>query len=242
MGFGLLFIGYFLTVMNIPILGAFGTVVRIFGVLLTIAAILKLKNYNNAFNISLVGAFAMFVMSLLLFAVGIDNTLFEYMIVTDKFFSPYAITVIGYVDQGVTFVFNSLLLWAIYCIAKETEAKKIAVNSIRNFIFVCAYAFVYAISFLPFSGIRSAKQEFAVITWILYFVWIIFNLLLLFSCYANICDESDVEMEKRPSRFEFVNKFNDKFEKHNRDARDADAAYRREKAEKREARRKRKNK
>ena len=35
--------------------------------------------------------------------------------------------------------------------------------------------------------------------------WILV-LYMLFSCYAKICDSSDVEMKQKPSRFDFVNK------------------------------------
>ena len=238
MGFGLLFIGYFLTMINSPIFGLFGTVIRVGGCALMLCAAVKLGKYNKAFNLTFIGAVLMAVISAVLLAVNVDDFLYSNLITSDKLFSDFAKNVIGYTEQGVSFVFNSLLLWAILKIAKETEAKKISIAAIRNYIFVCAYYLMYVISFLPFSGIRAAQSEFAVITWILYFVWIGLNLFLLFNCYATICDENDVDMERKPSKFEFVNKFRDEFERKSQKAREADMLYRQEKRQKRENRRK----
>ncbi len=238
MGFGLLFIGYFLTMINSPIFGLFGTLIRVGGCALLLCAAVKLGKYNKAFNLTLVGAVLMTAMSAVLLAINIDGFLYSNLITPDKLFSDLAKTVIGYTEQGVSFVFNSFLLWGILKISKETEAKKITVAAIRNYIFVCAYYLMYVISFLPFSGIQSAQSEFAVITWILYFVWIGLNLFLLFNCYATICDEDDLEMERKPSKFAFVNKFRDEFERKSQKAREADALYRQEKRQKREDKRK----
>lgn len=238
MGFGLLFIGYFLTMINSPIFGLFGTLIRAGGCALMICAAVKLGKYNKAFDLTFIGAILMAAMSAVLIAINIDGLLYNSLITSDKLFSDFAKTVVGYVEQGISFVFNSFLLWGILKISKETEVKKITVAAIRNYIFVCAYYLLYVISFLPFNGIRSAQSEFAVITWILYFVWIGLNLFLLFNCYATICDEDDLEMERKPSKFDFVNKFRDEFDKKSQKAREADMLYRQERRQKREDRRK----
>ena len=68
---------------------------------------------------------------------------------------------------------------------------------------------------------------------ILYFVWIIFNLVLIYSCYARICDESDVDMEQKPSRFAFVNKMRAESEERSRAAAERQAKYKEEKRKKR---------
>lgn len=242
MGFGWLFIGYFLTVMNVPVFGIIGTLVRIVGISVIFMAILKLRKYDSSFNMTLVGAIILSVSSLALLTVGIHDLLFKYLIIDHRIISEGAKTVIGYVDQAMTAVFNALLLWGIFKIAKETEVKKISNASIRNFIFVCCYVFVYALSFLPTKGIQSAQYEFALITWVLYFVCIILNLILVFSCYANICDEDDVEMERKPSRMPLVNYIYEEQERRAQRAKADNEAYRKEKEKRREERKKRRNK
>ena len=239
MGFGWLFIGYFFTVMNMQMFGIAGTLVRIFGLMLMAFAILKLRRYNSAFNITLIGILGMLCVSVLVFTISIDKLLFNNLIISSRFFSSTAESVIEYSGQAVSFAFNASLLWGVFKIAKETEVDKISNNAIRNFIFFCMYYFVYALSFVPTEGIKSAKAEFALIAWILYFACSILNIVLLFSCYARICDEADLEMERKPSRFEFVNRFREKQDRRSEQARLADEAYRKERRERR-AQRKRK--
>ncbi len=242
MGFGLLFIGYFLTMINSPILGLWGTLTRLCGCAVMICASVKLKKYNKAFDLTLIGSVLMAIMTCVLLVINVDDFLFDNLIVTGKLFSDVAKTVIGYIEQGVSFVFNSFLLWGVFQIARETEVKKITTAAIRNYIFICAYYVIYLVSFLPFVGIQSARSDFALILWILYFVWIGLNIWLLFDCYARICDEDDVDMERKPSKIPFVNKLRDEFEERSRKAREADAMFKQEKRARREEKRKGKKK
>ena len=213
MGFGLLFIGYFMTVLNIPMLGIFGTLIRIVGCTVMLYSFVKLRKYSEGFGLSVVGAGLMLLMSAVLLFVNVHDLLFNSLIIQDKIVTDFGKTVIGYTEQGITFLFTSALLWGFFSIGRETEDRKIVVGAIRNFIFEIIYVLLYLASFLPFSGIQSAKSEFAVITWILYFICIGFNLFLIFSAYAQICDEDDVEMDKRTASIPFLNGFIDKFEK-----------------------------
>ena len=238
MGFGLLFIGYFMTVLNIPMLGMFGTLIRACGCAITLCALLKLKKYCRAFDISVIGAVLMLIMSAVLLFVNVDGFLYDNLFTQSRIVTDFGKTVIGYVEQGVSFVFISLLLWGIFNIARETEAKKVLVGVIRNYIFTCAYYLIYVLSFLPFSGIRTAKEEFAVIAWILYFVCIGFNLFLIFSAYIYICDEDDVEMDKRNINIPVLNSFMDAFEKKAQKAKEEDRRYKQEKQAKRKEKRK----
>ncbi len=244
MGFGLLFIGYFLTMLNfmtmfnIPILGMLGALIRIGGCAIMLCAVMKLRRYCKAFDLSLIGVALMTAMSAVLLWIGVEGFLYDNLLVQNKLFTDFGKTVIGYIEQGISFVFNSLLLWGIFKIARETEAKKLIGGAIRNYIFICGYYIVYLLSFLPFSGIRAAREEFALITWILYLVWIVLQLYLIFSSYAQICDEDDVEMDKRPINIPVLNKFMDAFEKKAQKAKEEDTRYRQEKKRKREEKKK----
>jgi len=242
MGFGLLFIGYFMTVMNVPVLGIFGTIIRIIGCAVMLCGVLSLRRYNRAFDLALIGIALVGAVSFVALGANIDDALYENLLTKNRFFSDTAKNIVGYVDQGMTFVFNSFLLWAVRSIAKETEATKISNSAVRNYIFICAYYLVYLVSFLPFAGIQSAQHEFALIAWILYFVWIALNIILLFNCYAMICDESDVEMEPKASKFAFINWIREETERRGRKAREADALYREQKRQIKEQKRKRRKK
>lgn len=242
MGFGWLFIGYFLTVMNIPALEIVGTIIRIAGCALTVYGLLSLRNYNKAFNLSLVGAVIMGVMSLLLLFLNIDDILFTTMLTENHLFSESVKTAIGYADQGVWFVYYSLLLWGIFSIAKDTEDKKVLVGVIRNYIFICTYYGLYLLSFLPLEHIKAMKADFARVLWVLYLVNIGLSLFLLFTCYARICDEDDVDMDKKTVRIPIITALQEETERRSRKAREADALYRMEKQKRREEKRKERKK
>ncbi len=242
MGFGLLFIGYFITMVNGPLFGLLGTLVRLGGCALMIYAAVKLRAYNRAFDLTVIGAAIMAAMTLVLIAINADSMLYDSLLIKNKLFSDNTKNIIGYAEQGVSFVFNSLLLWGIFKISKETDVKKISVGAVRNYIFIAAYYVIYLISVLPFGVIQSVRSEFAVVLWILYFTWIGLNAWLLFDCYARICDESDVEMEKKSSSIPFVNKLQEEFDKRSQKAREADALYRQERKMKKEEKKKRRKK
>ena len=78
----------------------------------------------------------------------------------------------------------------------------------------------------------SSFRKMILIAWIVYFVWIILNFMLIFSCYVKICDESDVEMERKPSRFAFVNRFRTEMDRRQEKAIEESLAYRKSKQEK----------
>ena len=67
----------------------------------------------------------------------------------------------------------------------------------------------------------------------------ILNLILIGQCYANICDEKDLEMKRKKSRFAWVNRFYEELERKEEKARAETVAYQKEKLEKRNKRKKR---
>jgi hypothetical protein len=69
-------------------------------------------------------------------------------------------------------------------------------------------------------------QLLSLIAFLLQFAWAIFNLINLFTCYMYICPEGDEEMERRPSRFGFVNDMRDKMDERDRLSREREAAAR----------------
>ena len=66
---------------------------------------------------------------------------------------------------------------------------------------------------MPTDAIRAFLEKTALPAWVLILniLILVLNVLMLFSAYTKICDESDVEMKQKPSRFEFVNKMRGSF-------------------------------
>ena len=221
MGFGLLFIGYF--VANLMTLNPMGAIFRILGYGIILLSIFKLRKYHRAFDFSVFTTVGMLLVS----AAAI---LAE--------FSIFNKNTVGYILEGASFVFHAFLLYAIFKIAKETEVKKLSDASIRNFIFISAYYLVSVLGYLPFAVIQRVQGELKIVSVLLFFAYLFLDMLLIGQCYANICDEKDADMQRKPSRFAFVNRFREEFDRREEKARAESEAYRKEKMEKRMQRRK----
>ena len=136
-------------------------------------------------------------------------------------------------------LFHAFLLYAIFQISKETGVKKLSDASVRNFVFICFYNLVSLLDYLPIPAFDTVQGEMKIISIILYFSYMLLNLLLFGQCYANICDEKDAEMNRKASRFAWVNSFREEFDRREEKARKETEAYRKEKQEKRKQRKKR---
>ena len=231
MGFGLLFVGYF--AVTFLTLNAAGFLIRLLGYGIILRAVSKLRQYHRAFGYAWWGSVLMLLVSAALAFAGVTEWLYDALLISERVMSDGAITALGYVEQASSFVFHALLLWAIRQIALETEVGKIAVSAVRNFVFICIYEVVYLIGILPVEAIRNFSARLGLMALLIYFVWAVLNLILFGSCYAHICDENDVEMERKPSRFDFVNRFREKNERRAEKAAAEMREYRKQRMEKR---------
>ena len=210
MGFGWLFIGYFIaTLMSINIAGSF---IRIVGYGIIFFAASKLNKYNRTFTYLQIVTVLMLGVSLLISVSNVCGFLYDEMLIERNIFSEKFDLIMGFIEMCVSLVFNGVMLYSIHAIAVETQVNKIAVNSIRNFIFICLYFVLNVVAYLPFGFVDEYVSILSLPVLLLYFVCIILNLILIYSCYARICDENDTEMDRKPSRFAFINRMRAKME------------------------------
>lgn len=202
MGFGLLFIGYFAASLG------FVSVLRLAGYMLTTYSAKKLKQYNTAFGafeiasgVMVVASFVSTVLDLLGLMMG------------EGFVGETFISVVRNAEILLACACNIVMLWSIRQIALETEERKISTGAVRNAVFVIIYAAAYLISLLPFEFTKYLSLPLILVQ----LLWVLLNLWLVFSCYAKICDESDVNMERKPSRFAFINKMREQSEARQRE-------------------------
>lgn len=215
MGFGLLFLGYFATtMMSIPLSRMLpidlGGIVKLVGYILIIIAAKKLSDYSEGFMklipssclMALISAFEGFLDVTVFLS---QNQIAEFPFSNALIYLNDAKTV-DYVSFVATIYFIAALCLAIKQIAHDTDIKKIEISATRNFVFYCIFFIVQAVSFMPFEWVEVYKPVFVAALLIIELLCWILNLFMLFTCYAKICDSSDVEMKQKPSRFEFVNK------------------------------------
>ena len=204
MGFGILFLGYCITyIISLPI----GVPARLVGYLIMIMGCRKLSEYSDRFKLTTYSAILLSVTSAMQSVALVFDFLYQNLLLQSDPIPQAIDSVLKYADIALVLVFHILLLLGIRSLAKETEVDKIEAASIRNLFFVCLYFFLIVFSYIPLPIKEAFNKYLGLPLFLLNLAWIILNVILIFKCYANICDESDVEMEQKPSRFEFVNKY-----------------------------------
>ena len=205
MGFGLLLMGYFLgMVMSLNIFGAF---FRLAGFALAAYAARKLSDYHKGFSFLTLASMLSVAVSVLGAISSLSAFLYDNMIISEKLIGDGLATAFGYARYGAELVFTVALCVAISLIAKETGEIKLRYVAIRNLALYCVYFVLQIICWLPHEYVGTLLQITALpaVAQLAGFALILLNLLMIFSCYRRICDESDVDMPQKPSRFEFVN-------------------------------------
>ncbi len=200
MGFGLLFFGYFATMLMS--VNQFGAFIKLAGYALILIASCKLNKYHGSFLWLSISSVLMMAVYVAMVASNVSQFLYEQLIIDVQPLGQAYQNICSYIEAAATFVFHAAMLSAIRAIAVETGVFKNAVSAVRNLVFVCLYYVLYLLAMLPL----SISKYFSLAAVVVFFVFIILNLVLIYSCYARICDECDVEMEQKPSRFAFVNK------------------------------------
>ena len=238
MGFGLLFVGYFMTyLMSVSYAGY---LIRFVGYALMLASFRKLNRYNVSFNLPLYASF----LALGVTAVGcyaeVGQFLYNSLIIEHFSLSESFLLTLGTIDDVAVFVLHAALLFALRQIARETGLDELSYAAARNFVFICIYEVLVAISYLPFAFVEDYKRYFSMPIYLFYFAWIILDLVLIFKCYANICDEGDVDMPLKKSRFAFVNKLREETARREQKAADESVEYAKRKLEQRREKRMRK--
>lgn len=207
MGFGWLFFGYF--VATFMSLNSAGSVIRILGYGIIAFSAAKLRKYNTNFNYLLLASILMVLVSCLLASSAVGSFLYEQLIVDAPWFDDSVNTTFSYIEMAGSLIFNGAMLWSLWSIGRETGVEVVMGDSVRNAIFIGIYNLILVLCALPFESVQKFIKDTALGMWgfLLYLVCVILNHVLIFRCYAKICDENDTEMERKPSRFEFVNRF-----------------------------------
>ena len=214
MGFGVLFFGYCIT--YIMALNPYGVLFRLFGYLLIVLGCKKLSEYEPRFKRSALMGVVLLALSVVQLVSFLLDFAYENLLIASDLFPSAIDDVLFYLNLALVCTFHVFLLLAIRCIARDTESDRIQSAAVRNLFFVCMYYFMVLLAYVP-SPIQEAYNKYlALPLFMLNIAWLILNVVLLFSCYAKICDEGDVEMEQKPSRFEFVNNYRREMEERRR--------------------------
>ncbi len=227
MGFGILFIAYFLAFF-VPL-----SYLKVIGYAGVAWALSKLKDYRPAFTRAVwwlipLGACCLYHVA------GSVVELLPYMgmaVPELPLFGTAVTAALTMVECALTLGFHFAFLRALRGFAAELELPAIAKRADWGLWLVGLQTSTYVVALaLELAGV--GLQLLSLIAFFLQFAWAIFNLVNLFTCYMYICPEGDEDMERRPSRFGFVNDIRDKMDERDRLARERESAARERKKKK----------
>lgn len=211
MGFGLLFIGYFIAfLMSV---NNYGFAFEIVGYAIMLSAVGKLSEYKHSLSRA---SLVLLIMSLCSVYDGF-RYLDELLSLGVPLFSDSVNVTVSLLSAAMILVFHVLLLLSIRDIAKAAEENDVARRSylaLTASALSCLLEFAVAVAG-NFSSIE-AIPAFRIVVLVSTLVRILYPLTVLafiYTCYARICAPEDMDMPQRPSRFAFINRWREKREK-----------------------------
>lgn len=208
MGFGTLFIGYFL-LLNLTYYG-FSDIIAAAVMLL---GLYKLSGINRYFKYACISAFAFLIFSLGEFGVA------TYEIFVHRIDSPVLVSVMSIARCLVIGVLTVLMLKGMEAVANAVEVENLSKKASKLTKISIAVYSLWIILEAPLSFINDyVLAVLSLITIISTIALLIANLTVIYGCYMRICMPGDEELTDKPSRFAFVNEYRQR--KAERDAED----------------------
>ncbi len=239
MGFGYLLFGYLVAhVLNLTVSGlGFGGVAVIVGAALMLLGLQELRRYQADFLWAEILLLPMLICALYSAAEAL-NLLFLWQL---PIFDARVSGIFDILSFAATVLFNLAMLYGIRSIARSVELGSMVLSAVRNMCFVGVYAVLMLVGNLPIAIPEAIKGGLALFTVLLNIAWVICNLLLLLSCNKNICRKGDEEVTPKRSRFGFINRMQDTFERTRRETAESTRAYTEERLRKRREKRNKKH-
>ncbi len=195
MGFGLMFVGYFIAYLGIFI-SEISVFTYILGVGIIILSLRKLIFENKLFLVSSIVAILLEISSVAVAIMGFMGTSESHV----------AYLIFGQAYQWGTHLLNIMLMLSIFVIAKEVDVLKIKVMSLINasFVGICVG---FLIAYLSVND-EFAKERLMFIIVLLQVAFAVLGLVTIFNCYMKICYEDDKNMEKETGNpvIDFLNR------------------------------------
>ena len=197
MGFGLLLIGYIFAFTAAIGLGPYYFAGMVLGGFLMYLGISELKKYSPVFIYAQIANILFLLCSFFRTVIWADG---QFALGLDIASSPIE-TVYKFIEFGVALIFNIAMLYGIADLSRRVDYPETRGKAFRNMIFVGVYNLYQVAMFFPIANdILMSFLPF------LQFIYTAINTVLIFKCYAMICPAEDVDMPRKPSRFEFINK------------------------------------
>lgn len=238
MGFGPLLIGYLITYIVTLGLGNYLFAGMLIGGFVMFLGLCELRKYAPSFLYAIIANVLLILCSFLEAAAYIDDAFLLGLGLYNGFISD----IFAWIELVVYLIFNLTLLYGIADLSRRVEFPETRQKAYRNMVFVVLYNVFHLLINIPNSIFSQDKGFFLTLLMIFQLIYAFINLALIFKCYAMICPEGEEEMQRKPSRFEFVNKMRQKQDEREQAAIESTKAYLEKKIEKRNQKKNAKNK
>ena len=199
MGFGILFLGYFVsTVAGILFPGVAG----LFGFLLMGLATLKLTEYQRSFRAPMLICALAAVIST--FMIPNDISVFAHFDLPAWYVSGLSLA--DGILQATKMLFHVTVCFAIRDIAKETGESGLVFSSVRNAVFYGVYYLMSLALLIP--ALSEGAKYLVPVALLLYLALIFLFHVMFFSAYMRICDERDVNMDIKKTNIGWFDRLN----------------------------------
>ena len=222
MGFGTLFIGYFL-LLNINSY----TYTDLIAGLIMLLGLYKLSCSSRHFKMPMWASVAFSVY-------GFIELIFAILELFEMFYLPSsAINYVAIFRAAIICIMTMLILRGIYKLAKELDVERLPLSCRTAMVWTLV---VYIVKILLETTILTSllpAEAIAVLYLVMLFAILaitVYLLVIIYTAYMHICRESDLKpKEKKASPFGFINDFNEKRDERRREE---EEEYRRDREEK----------
>lgn len=221
MGFGLLLIGYAITFLITVGIGKYLFAGMLIGGFIMFLGLSELRKYSPAFIYALIADVLLILCSFYETAAFFDDAfMLELGIVSQNL-----LAVFDWIEFALNLVFNIAMLYGIADLSRRVEYSKTMEKAYRNMVFVAIANAFELITMIPNTLFSEDRAFFLSLLLIIRIFYVVLNLLLIFKCYAMICSEGEENMERKPSRFKFINDIRAKQDEREQKAIESTKAY-----------------
>lgn len=210
MGFGYLLLGYLVTyVIYITASSVgFGSLALLAGSALMFWALCSLRRFCVAFDAARWLTIPMFALGLCCLWQDIAKA----WLVWEGTAADLLLSVVTWTSFAITLLFHFALLYAIRILALEVELNKLSSHAMYNTLAVGIWGALFLLCNMPAIG-EKVLPYLSISMGLFNLVYLVSNVILLLRCAKNICAEGDEEVASKPSRFAWVNRMRDSYDK-----------------------------
>lgn len=206
MGFGTLLIGYIIAFLSgITDIYFFGDII---GGCIMLWGMYRLSAYQKNYRLGIFALFAFLFISLVNAVLIVFGADVFYIV-------EYVLRIVKLIAAALVHYY---LLTATSGLSLEADVKELSRSAKRNLVitylyYVCSVLLNIAAMILEESSLSASVAYASYIIAFVGIITVVLNSWLIYQCFGMLCLESDLEYTPKRSRFEIINKMNDRIDK-----------------------------